>query len=94
MSERTAENKELQKIRVNIRCVDGSSALGYVNIEPGNKLIDLMNDPSKSFIVLREAEMYYEAREVASFKLVRRVAVMKKERMIMQKASIAWMEEI
>jgi len=74
--------------------MDGSSAMGYINIGSGENLADFMNDPRNAFVTLNEAEIYYEAREVASFKLVRRVAVSRKPKLIMQKASVAWLEEI
>lgn len=83
-----------QQIKVNVRCMDGSSVMGYVNVTPEEGILGFMNDPRLSFIALHDAEMYYEAREVESFRLIRRVAVTKKAIMIVQKTAISWLEEI
>jgi hypothetical protein len=88
-------NPEKEKLRVNIFCTDGSSLLGFINIDRGERIIDFMNDLQQIFVVVTDVEFYYSASEqVKSFKLAHRVAPTKKESIILQKSFIKWIEEV
>ncbi len=83
-----------EKRRVNIYCTDSSSLMGYVHVDPGERTIDFINDLQEIFIVVTDAEFYYGQLDIKSFKLAQRMAIVKKETIILQKAFIKWIEEI
>ena len=83
---------EKDKLSVMITCEDGSLVKGYVHINPGERLIDFINDEKEEFIVVTQAE-FYNIKEIHSFRLFNE-ARKKKTMIILNKTSIKLFEEI
>ena len=82
---------EKDKCRVNIICTDSSRIKGFVHINPGERIIDFMNDTREDFIVLTSAEIN-SVTEVRTLRVYREAA-RKSELVILNKSSIKWIEE-
>ncbi len=82
---------EKEKLSVCIVCVDGSLLRGFVHINPGERLIDFLNDQKEDFIAVTNASLH-NIKEIHSFKLVNEMAK-KKNAVILNKSAIQLMEE-
>jgi hypothetical protein len=83
---------EKEKHKVNIFCQDGSSVRGTVHINPGERILDFMNDGRESFIAVTQAEFFYP-KDIKSFQLSL-TTLHKKPIVILNKSTIKWLEEI
>jgi hypothetical protein len=79
-----------EKRKISIICVDGSSVKGIVHINPGERVLDFINDMREKFIAITNAEFFY-AEDIQSFRLTK--SLKKKELVILNKSSIKWIEE-
>lgn len=59
---------EKEKRRVHILCFDNSSVEGIVHINPGERILDFINDSRENFIAVTEARIDF-SKKVSSFKL-------------------------
>lgn len=46
---------EKEKRKVNITCLDNSLIKGFVHINPGERIIDFINDQKENFIAVTES---------------------------------------
>lgn len=83
---------EKEKLKVNISCEDGSLIKGLVHINPGERLIDFLNDQKEYFIAVTNAE-FYNIKEIHSFRLVNEMSK-KKNLVVLNKNSIKLVEAI
>lgn len=74
---------EKEARRVSIVCRDGVSITGTVHINPGERVIDFLNDPKEAFIVVTNSE----------FRGFGRLMKRKKTVFILKNA-MKWMEEV
>ncbi len=49
---------EKEKRKVSIVCRDGSTIKGTVHINPGERMIDFLNDEKESFIPVTDVELF------------------------------------
>ncbi len=83
---------EKEKHNVVIHCLDGSMIKGYVHINPGERVIDFINDSKESFIAVTKTECQ-SFQEVKSFRLAGQFRC-KKELLLLNKAAIKYVEEL
>ncbi|MFH1414002.1 MAG: hypothetical protein ABIG56_04070 [Candidatus Omnitrophota bacterium] len=83
---------EKEKRKVNIICVDGSSLSGIIHINPGQRVIDFIDDERRSFIAVTDSK-FYKTNEPKSFQLSKALAN-KKNMVILNKNSVKLIEEI
>lgn len=83
---------EKEKRRVSIICLDGSSIRGIVHINPGERLLDYINDEREDFIAITSAEFFY-AEDIQSFRLATKL-LFRKEFVVLNKSAIKWLEEM
>ena len=83
---------EKEKYRIIIVCRDGAFVRGYIHINPGERIIDFMNDSKESFIAVTDAE-FQNAKPVHSFKLHTHL-MKKKGTILILKNAIRWIEGI
>ncbi len=83
---------EKDKRKVNIVCEDGSLIKGFVHINPGERMIDFINDAKEAFIAVTEVE-FYNIKEIHSFKLFSEMTKNKKA-IVVNKISIKLIEEL
>lgn len=83
---------EKDKRQVNIVCEDGSLIKGFVHINPGERMIDFINDTKEVFIAVTEVE-FYNIKEIHSFKLFSEMTKNKKA-IVVNKTSIKLIEEL
>lgn len=83
---------EKEKHDVIIHCLDGSTIKGYVHINPGERVIDFINDAKETFIAVTKTECQ-SFQEVKSFRLAGRLKC-KKELLLLNKSAIKYIEEI
>jgi hypothetical protein len=83
---------EKEKHDVVIYCLDGSMIKGYVHINPGERVIDFINDSKENFIAVTKTECQ-SFQEVKSFRLVGKFKC-KKELLLLNKGAIKYIEEI
>lgn len=83
---------EKDKRNVGIVCNDGSLVKGTIHINPGERILDFLNDTKEDFIAVTNAE-FYHIKEVQSFTLF---AQMRKKRsfIFLNKSSIKILEEL
>lgn len=48
---------EKEKRKVGVFCNDGTIITGIVHINPGERMLDFLNDPKESFIPITESEV-------------------------------------
>ncbi len=82
---------EKEKRKVNIICEDGSLIKGTVHINPGERLIDFVNDDKEDFIIVTEVE-FYNIKEIHSFRLLEEIRK-KRNMIVLNKASVKLIEE-
>ncbi|MBU0710105.1 MAG: hypothetical protein KJ793_05280 [Candidatus Omnitrophica bacterium] len=83
---------EKEKRKVNIICVDGSSLSGVIHINPGQRVIDFIDDERKSFIAVTDLK-FCDIKEAKSFQLSK-TSSDKKKMVILNKNSVKLIEEI
>lgn len=83
---------EKEKRKVYVICTDGLLIKGVVHINPGERVIDFVNDQKEDFIAVTSAEIF-NMKEVHSFKLFSEMA-RKKNVLIVNKNSIGFIEEL
>jgi hypothetical protein len=83
---------EKEKRHVQIICDNDFLIKGYVHINPGERIIDFLNNERGSFIVVTEAEFYGISR-MRSFRLFKKVGKNSKL-VLLNKQSIKIMEEL
>ncbi len=83
---------EMEKHRLNIICQDNCVIKCTLNLVSGERIQQYLNDPAREFVVLNDVEMYY-TEELRSFKLLAK-SIVKMPQMIMNRATIKWIEEI
>lgn len=81
---------EKEKHRVNIFCNDDSLIEGFIHINPGERVIDSINNPRKNFIAVTGVKIYY-SKKLRYFK---RPSKLEKGHIILNKSSVIWIEEI
>ena len=82
---------EKEKRKVHIICNDGSFVIGNLHINPGERILDRVNDAEELFIVITEAQ-FHNIGLVHSFKMYNDM-VKKNKSIILNKSSIKWIEE-
>lgn len=83
---------EKEKRKVNIICVDGSSLSGVIHINPGQRVIDFIDDERKSFIAVTDAK-FYNIKKLKSFQLFK-ASANKRNMVILNKNSVKLIEEV
>ncbi len=83
---------EKEKLLVKIYCQDGSMIKGCVHINPGERLIDFLNDTKENFVAVTDAE-FHNLCEIQSFKLAVEVKS-NKDILIVNKAAIKSVEAL
>lgn len=83
---------EKEKHKVNIVCQNGLSMKGFVHINPGERILDFINDSRESFIAVTEAE-FYDTKETHFF-VSESKCLAKKESIILNKSAINCIEEV
>jgi hypothetical protein len=83
---------EMQKKNIIIICTDGTSIKCFVNLLPGQKLIDIIKNPNESFILLNEVEINYQE-QAHSFKLSTKTTE-KIDSLILNKSVVKWIGEV
>ncbi|MFH1355171.1 MAG: hypothetical protein ABIH19_03375 [Candidatus Omnitrophota bacterium] len=83
---------EKEKRKVNIICLDGSSLSGVIHINPGQRVIDFIDDERKSFIAVTDVK-FFNIKEAKSFQLSKSSSN-KKNMLILNKNSVKLIEEI
>lgn len=83
---------EKEKHDVVIYCVDGSTINGFVHINPGERVIDFINDQKESFIAVTKS-VCENFQEVKSFRLAGKLKC-KKDLLILNKSAIKYIDEI
>lgn len=83
---------EKEKRKVCIFCSEGFLVKGFVHINPGERIIDFINDPKEEFIAITSVE-FYSTKEVRSFKMINELAK-KKSSVILNKQAIRLIEEL
>lgn len=83
---------EKDKRKVGIICKDNFLVKGCIHINPGERIIDFLNNTKESFIAITSAE-FCNLQEIKSFKFIGK---MKKNTnlIILNKSSIKLIEEI
>lgn len=83
---------EKERRKVNIVCQDGTLVRGFIHINPGERVLDFINDLRKNFIAVTNAEFYY-TKESQLFRVRPKLSI-KKDVIILNKSAIKWIEEI
>ena len=83
---------EKEKLKVNIICGGTSCIRGFVHINPGERIVDFLNDTRKSFIAVTEAE-FISPGELHSL-TVYHWKKKKKDVVILNKSAIKWVEQV
>jgi len=83
---------EKEKRKVNIICNDGSLVKGFVHINPGERIVDFLNDEKEKFIVVTEASLQ-NIGVIHSFKIYNELTG-KKKVIILNKSCVKIIEEI
>ena len=81
-----------EKRKVNIVCEDGSLIKGFVYTNPGERIIDFINDVKEEFIAVTDVE-FYNIKEIHSFRLFNEMSK-KKKFAILNKKSIKLIEVV
>lgn len=81
-----------EKLKVGITCEDGSLLKGFVHINPGERLIDFLNDSKRNFIAVTNVE-FFNLKEIHSFKLFNE-ASRKRNVVILNKNYVKLVEEL
>ncbi len=81
---------EKDKRKVGIMCKDGSVVTGTVHINPGERMLDFINDPKESFIPVTDAEVCYPEGTPEELKMICK----KKNTIILNKSEIKLIEEL
>jgi hypothetical protein len=82
---------EKEKRKVKITCQDGSAVEGFMHINPGERILDFMNNAHENFIAITDAK-FYSSKEIQSFKLISQ-SLNKKNFIILNKSAVKWIEE-
>jgi len=82
---------EKQKEKVMIICNDGSMIKGFVHINPGERLLDFLNDEKENFVAVTSVE-FQNVATVHSFKIYSELSK-KRNSIVLNKSVIRWMEE-
>ena len=82
--------KEKRKVLIALR--DDILLRGFVEINPGERIFDFINDAQESFIAVSDVEVFYPKR-IKSFLLPSR-SVERKKTIVVIKSAILWIEEI
>jgi hypothetical protein len=80
---------EKEKRRVRILCFDNSSVVGFVHINPGERILDFISDSRENFIAVTEAKIDFSSK-VSSFKLS---SNLEKGSFILNKSAIKLIQE-
>jgi hypothetical protein len=80
---------EKEKRRVNIICKDGSLVTGILHINPGERMLDFLNDRKETFVPVTEAEVCTPDGSRDS-----RLVCEKKNTIILSKSAIKLVEEL
>ncbi len=83
---------EKEKRKVSVICHDNLLVEGFVHINPGERIIDFLNDTRESFIAITNAE-FSNLKEIKSFKLITEM-LKKNNAIILNKSTIKLVEEI
>jgi ribonucleotide monophosphatase NagD (HAD superfamily) len=83
---------EKEKRKVTVFCTDGTLISGFVHINPGERILDFLNDAKEEFIAVTSAE-FRNVPEIHSFKLVNEFKK-KKSIVVLNKSTVKMVEEI
>jgi ribonucleotide monophosphatase NagD (HAD superfamily) len=83
---------EKEKRKAVIVCTDGSLVKGLVHINPGERMIDFLNDLKEGFIAVTNVE-FYNIKEVHSFRLFEEMRK-RKDMVILNKSAIKLVEQL
>lgn len=81
---------EKEKRKVRIFCNDDSLIEGFVHINPGERILDFINDPRENFIAVTDVKIYYSKKP----HYLKLNSKLEKESIILNKAVIKSIEEI
>lgn len=81
---------EKEKRKVNIICMDNTMLVGYVHINPGERVIDFLNDTRESFIAVTESELQ-NSKMSQAFKVYTKL-LKEKGLILLNKTAIKWIE--
>jgi hypothetical protein len=81
---------EKEKRKVNIFCFDNSSIEGVIHINPGERVLDFINDSRESFIAVTEAKIDF-SKKISSFKLSSKQEM---DSFLLNKSAIKLIQEI
>jgi hypothetical protein len=82
---------EKERRKVNIICHGTFLVRGLIHINPGERILDFINDSRESFIAVTEVE-FYRTKE-NNFLSLGSKPFSKKASLVLNKAAIIWMEE-
>ncbi|RJP28189.1 MAG: hypothetical protein C4533_06865 [Candidatus Omnitrophota bacterium] len=81
---------EKERRKVNIFCEDKILLRGFIHINPGERVIDFINDLKEDFIAVTVVQVYYPDTGLIS----KRGKSEEKGLIILNKAKINWIEEV
>lgn len=83
---------EKERHKVNIIFQDGTLVKGFIHINPGERVLDFINNLRTNFIAVTNAEFYY-TKESQLFRVKPKFSA-KRDVIILNKSAVKWIEEI